>query len=439
MTTFLFENGQGEVFDEQGNEAHIYQMDVDNEQYPLEQLTCYDQYIDLKPPEKMTNVENPEIEVIGQENPRHGIPSREYRKYNDSVKEAFFFHLYEEGLSLRKAAANVKVPPSTAQGWKKKFEDGEDVFERKKGSGRPEGRPAILNEDHQKHLIELIDDNPSLVLDEMMESLTSRFEDLEISKTTLYNFVKKECKISVKRAYFHSVERNSVQKLQERKDWVQHWWQNTDMDYLSNCVFIDESGFNINMKRSIAWAKKGERAIVTVPKTRASNITILGAIASYGVLNISVRRPKRTEPSKKRKVGGAATSVANRGKGGTVTGHYFNFVAATLDVLDRHEQLKGHYIVMDNAPIHTHLDIQKYIEQRGYGCIYLPPYSPELNPIEQFWSVCKSKLKRERLLKEETLSSRIAEACNNIYLSDLQGFCRYSVSKFQDCLEGKPL
>lgn len=61
----------------------------------------------------------------------------------------------------------------------------------KKGSGRPEDRPAILNEDHRKHLIELIDDNPSLVLDEMMESLTSRFEDLEISKTALYNFVKK--------------------------------------------------------------------------------------------------------------------------------------------------------------------------------------------------------------------------------------------------------
>lgn len=94
---------------------------------------------------------------------------------------------------------------------------------------------------------------------------------------------------------------------------------------------------------------------------------------------------------------------------------------------------------MDNALIHTHLDIQKYIEQRGYGCIYLPPYSPELNPIEQFWSVCKNKLKREKLLKEETLSSRIAEASNSICLSDLKGFCRYSVTKFQDCLDGKPL
>ena len=94
---------------------------------------------------------------------------------------------------------------------------------------------------------------------------------------------------------------------------------------------------------------------------------------------------------------------------------------------------------MDNGPIHTHVDIHKLIEQRGYGCIYLPPYSLELNPVVQFWSVCKSKQKREKLLKEDTMTTRIGESCNNIYIRDLQGFCRYSESKFQDCLDEKPL
>lgn len=74
------------------------------------------------------------------------------------------------------------------------------------------------------------------------------------------------------------------------------------MDYLSNYVFIDESGFNINMNRSIAWSKKGERAIVTAPKTKANNITILGVIASYGVLNISVRHPKKWSLQRKEKL-----------------------------------------------------------------------------------------------------------------------------------------
>lgn len=66
--------------------------------------------------------------------------------------------------------------------------------------------------------------------------------------------------------------------------------------------------------------------------------------------------------------------------------------------------------------------------------MYFPPYSSELNPIEQFWFILKSKIKRERLLKEENLSSIITGACNNASLEDLKGFCSYLNSKLQVCL-----
>ncbi|KAG1167172.1 hypothetical protein G6F70_009565 [Rhizopus microsporus] len=69
---------------------------------------------------------------------------------------------------------------------------------------------------------------------------------------------------------------------------------------------------------------------------------------------------------------------------GTVTGHCLSFVKATLDEMDKYPEMKGHYLVMDNAPIHSSTGIGKYIHSRGYGFVYLPPYFPELNPIEQF-------------------------------------------------------
>jgi transposase len=65
---------------------------------------------------------------------------------------------------------------------------------------------------------------------------------------------------------------------------------------------------------------------------------------------------------------------------------------------EKYEQFKGHYIVMDIVLIHKNGNIEKEIKRRGYDCLYLPPYSPELNPIEQLWSVYKSKMKREQLL-----------------------------------------
>lgn len=55
-----------------------------------------------------------------------------------------------------------------------------------------------------------------------------------------------------------------------------------------------------------------------------------------------------------------------------------------LDIIDLDENLKGKFIVMDNASIHKSKSMIRKIERRGYKMIYLPPYSPGLNPIEQF-------------------------------------------------------
>jgi hypothetical protein len=89
---------------------------------------------------------------------------------------------------------------------------------------------------------------------------------------------------------------------------------------------------------------------------------------------------------------------------------------------------------MDTAPIHTAESIEKYIVNRGYGCVCPPLYLPKFDPSEQFRFVVKSKLKREKLLDNETLANRISEACNKILFSDWKGFCRYSTSKLGLCL-----
>ncbi|KAG0807782.1 hypothetical protein G6F17_010171 [Rhizopus arrhizus] len=218
--------------------------------------------------------------------------------------------------------------------------------------------------------------------------------------------MKEKCRISLKKAHFHSVERNSSENIEKKYEWLKRWLE-TDMDYLSNCIFIDEAAFHIDMKKTVAWSKISSRAEVAIPKTRAKTTTILGAISPYGAINMKVRKPRAVNQIKKRKAGGGKAVINTQSRGGTVTGHYFNFICDTMDILDKHEEFKDCYIVMDNAPIHKNADIEKEINRRGYGCVYLPPYSPELNPIEQFWSVCKSKMKREELLQEETLSSRI--------------------------------
>jgi transposase len=94
---------------------------------------------------------------------------------------------------------------------------------------------------------------------------------------------------------------------------------------------------------------------------------------------------------------------------------------------------------MDNAPIHSSLDIGKYIYSRGYRYVYLLPYSPELNPIEQFWPVVKSKVKRNKFLEKETLMTRISQACDSLYISEFRGFVSHSVKCFGKCLNKERL
>ncbi|KAG1392301.1 hypothetical protein G6F58_012540 [Rhizopus delemar] len=153
------------------------------------------------------------------------------------------------------------------------------------------GRKCILDEEHKLAVADFIDANPSAAVVEVTDHLLNRFDDLKVSRSTVYNFMRSECNLSLKKADFHSIERNSPAKIEERHDWVRKW-KNTDMNFLTNCVFLDESAFDINMKRSRAWSKKGTPAIVTRPTTRANTTSILGAISAAGLISVGVKKPR---------------------------------------------------------------------------------------------------------------------------------------------------
>lgn len=75
----------------------------------------------------------------------------------------------------------------------------------------------------------------------------------------------------------------------------------TDIDFTKNCVFIDESDFDINMRRSRAWSRKDTEAIIPTSSTRAVSYTVIGAISVIGVVNITMKVPL---PLKKIKIQG---------------------------------------------------------------------------------------------------------------------------------------
>ncbi|KAG0768150.1 hypothetical protein G6F33_003026 [Rhizopus arrhizus] len=396
---FFYEDGQGHDVDEHGVEP--VDLIVDEELYAIETISSRTQFLMNKPPERPSNpVILPVADERNYDVDMELCNKRRYTVYSDEDKNRFFHLFFSKCLNASAAARQL-------------------------------GRRRILGNEHKQFLLNYIDENPSTVVNEVVESLKQNYEDFNVSRSTVYNFVTTQCNLSINQAQFHPVERNSEEKIQQRYDWVQKW-QQTDLDFTTNCVFLDESAFHINLKRGMAWSKKDTPAVVTVPMTKAKATSILGAISATGLINVSLRVSKRI---KKRKLGCEADGYSI----GTVTGHYLSFLKATLDEIDKDLEMKGHYLVMDNAPIHSSIDIGKYIHSRGYRYAYLPPYSPELNPIEQFWPVVKSKAKRNKFLEKESLMTRISEACDSLHLNDFKDFFSHSAKCFDKCLNKEKL
>jgi hypothetical protein len=248
-----------------------------------------------------------------------------------------------------------------------------------------------------------------------------------------------ECNLSIKVISRHPTKRNSPAVIAKRAVWVNEWLEK-GMIYTQNCVFLDESGFDINMTRGRAWSAVGEPAVVETPFGRAVSHTVLGAISFAGVVNVSMREPGNIKRRKvigatKRKAPSDQVSVPN----GTTGAHYMHFIVDTMDIMDAFSDMKGYHIVMDNARIHVPALIDPLIEKRGYVPVYLPPYSPELNPIEDFWAIVKSKVKRHALKETETLISRIIESCEEVPLQHLKNSVQHSVNLFDKCLNKEPI
>ncbi|CAO3663721.1 hypothetical protein G6F70_002427 [Rhizopus microsporus] len=136
----------------------------------------------------------------------------------------------------------------------------------------------MLQQEHKEYIINLYDQRPDARVVDVIEGLTKSFENFNSKETSVRNFIRNERNLSFKRATLHPEERNSDDKLQQRFEWINRWAA-TDMDYMSNYVFVDESGFNINMRSPSAWSTVDTPAIVKTKSTRAISHTILGALS----------------------------------------------------------------------------------------------------------------------------------------------------------------
>lgn len=173
-----------------------------------------------------------------------------------------------------------------------------------------------------------------------------------------------------------------------------HWKEQKKELPTENLVFLDESGINIGMERRYGRAIGGKRVVDHSPLNKPKGITVLSAIRSDGVF-----------------------AQANY-PGGTTKEKFQQYMQATLV-----PGLKpGDIVVMDNLAAHHAPGIAQLIAHAGAHLFYLPPYSPDFNPIEKLWSKIKAYLRKCRALTFEDLERALQEAFASVTALDCRNW-----------------
>jgi hypothetical protein len=172
-------------------------------------------------------------------------------------------------------------------------------------------------------------------------------------------------------------------------------------------VFLDESGLDPCLTRTHARAPRGRRALGRLPGGHWRRLTILGAIARDGMVAVMTVA--------------AATSTAV-----FVAVFVAIFVACVEQVLAPALRARPEAVlVMDNLAPHKAAAARKALERAGLVHRYLPPYSPDFNPIELAWSKLKDALRQVRARTVDALDAAMPAALAKITPDDARAWFQH--------------
>ncbi|KAI7847118.1 hypothetical protein BDC45DRAFT_578552 [Circinella umbellata] len=279
-------HGRGNIFDDKGNEATAYD---ESPSFRLKKITDLKKLVKNNTYSELLEIEVPDVRM--KEASVRKERDTEYNVYTEKDRLLYLYFVFEKGMKNKQAAKAANVNPHTARKWKQKYQQNPEEYVPYKLTNLVPSRPVSqLDDRHKDRLVKFFDENKRATVEDAVKELTQNFENLEIKKSRVAEFMKNECNLSIKVISRHPTARNSTAVIEKRAVWVKEWLQK-GMVYLQNCVFLDESGFDINMTRERAWSIRGEPAVVETPSGKAVSHTVLGAISSIGVVNVSMREP----------------------------------------------------------------------------------------------------------------------------------------------------
>lgn len=189
---------------------------------------------------------------------------------------------------------------------------------------------------------------------------------------------------------------------ERREQWTQRLTEACEGDF-DRVLFLDETGAMTNLVRTYGRSTRGERCVARAPAGHWKTMTAVAAVRLSGLT--------------------ASATMAHAMDGELFVTYVEHGLLPALRA--------GDVVVMDNLPGHRLPKVRELIESKGAKLLYLPPYSPDLNPIEMIWSKVKRLLRSAAARTIDALHAAFGRAMDAVTPDDVLGcfgHCGYATT-----------
>jgi transposase len=165
----------------------------------------------------------------------------------------------------------------------------------------------------------------------------------------------------------------------------------------SKLIFIDETSVKTNMTRRYGRAKCGHRLVAAVPHGHWKTTTFVGALRCDGLT--------------------APLAIDGAINGELFLAYVEQVLVPTLK--------RGDIVIMDNLRAHKIAGVREALEAVGAKLLFIPPYSPDLNPIELAFSKLKALLRAQAIRTVEALWNALGDLCGSFSPGECANYFRH--------------
>jgi len=290
--------------------------------------------------------------------------------------------------SIRRTARIFQVSPDTVYRLKKLFYETGDIVPHS-----PHASPArAVSPEGELYLQVLLVEDVDLTLEELCERYEKAY-GVRVGITTMHNTLKR-LNLTYKKKTVYDPKRNSDEAAEEKLSYINQLEGIKPEDR----IYLDETGSALNLNLEYGRSPRGEPVYDENPTAPGGTVNTVAVLTENGIEAVDMYT-------------------------GTLTAKRFVFY---LDLYLLDLIVGGKVLIMDNHPVHHAKLVQEFLEEHKIPYVYLPTYSPELNPIEEAFSKIKHYIKKHKPRIMGDLFNTIGNAVKTVTKDDIIGYVNHS-------------